>query len=249
MLKAIIVEDEASSRETLRNYLAKYCQDVAVVAEAGNVKEGLEAIRKHDPHLVFLDVEMPYGNAFDLLENIDHEIGFEIIFVTAYSDYAIQALNFSAAYYILKPVDIDELVKAVDKIRASFEQKQNSFRTRILIENMKIENKQLQKLALPLIDGFEVARLKDIVRCEAKDNFTEFYFLDGRKLLICRTLKFYESVLQEYDFLRLHKSHLINLQYIVRYKKGKGGQVIMSDGKAVDVSQNRKKQLLERFKQ
>lgn len=247
MLKAILVEDEKASRETLRNYLQKYCPDVTVVAEAENIKQGLDAIRKHQPGVVFLDVEMPFGNAFDLLEQIE-EITFETVFVTAYSTYALQALNVSAAYYILKPIDIDELIKAVKKIKENITKQNEHIHTKILIENIKIENKQLQKIVLPLIDGFEVVRVNDILRCEAEDNFTRFFFTDGRKQMICRTLKFYENLLENYDFVRVHKSHLVNIQHIIQYKKGKGGMVIMNDGKAVDVSPAKKASLLEKFK-
>jgi two-component system LytT family response regulator len=190
---------------------------------------------------------MPYGNAFDLLESID-DITFETVFVTAYSNYAVQALNFSAAYYILKPVDIDELVKAVEKIKENILKNKEFLHTRVLIENIKIENKQLQKVVLPLIDGFEVVRVNDIIRCEANDNFTKFHLLNGRKLLICRTLKFYETLLEHYDFIRVHKSHLINFQHISQYKKGKGGQAIMSDGACEDISPNQRDGLIEKFR-
>jgi len=247
MLKSIIIEDEEASRETLRNYLVKYCPDVHVVAEAADIREGLAAIGKHNPDVVFLDVEMPYGNAFDLLEQAE-EITFETIFVTAFSDYAVQALNFSASYYLLKPIDIEELVKAIEKIKETVSKNREWVHTRILIENIKIENKQLQKIVLPLIDGFEVARVQDIMRCEAQDNFTRFHFRNGKKQLICRTLKFYENLLSDYDFIRIHKSHLVNFQYIKQYKKGKGGQVIMEDGKSVDVSPERKKDLLAKYR-
>ncbi len=247
MLRAIIVEDEQASRETLKNYLGKYCPDVNLVGEASNVNEGLTCIKKFQPEIVFLDVEMPYGNAFDLLEQVE-EISFEIIFVTAYSDYAIQALNLSACYYILKPIDIDELVKAIEKIKETFIKKQDFMHTKALIDNIKIENKQLLKIALPLMDGFEVIKVGDIIRCEAQDNFTEFHLLNGQKRLICRTLKFYENLLKDCDFIRVHKSHMVNLNYIHQYKKGKGGQLIMQDGKAVDVAQNKKQDLLERFR-
>lgn len=246
-LKAIIVEDEELSRETLRNYLTKYCPDVSIAGEAANIIEGKQLIEKLKPDVVFLDVEMPYGNAFDLLEQFS-EITFETIFVTAYSNYAIQALNLSAAYYLLKPVDIDELVKAVNKIKETLENNKNLVHTRILIENVKIENKQLHKIVLPLIDGFEVIRVNEIIRCEANDNFTVFHLNNNRKVMICRTLKHYEDILSEYDFIRVHKSHLVNFQYIKQYKKGKGGQVIMSDGKEVELSPNRKQEFLGKFK-
>lgn len=247
-IKAVIVEDEAASRETLRSYLTKYCSEVIVVDEADSVKSGLEVIQKHKPEVVFLDVEMPFGNAFDLLEQVENH-DFETIFVTAFDHYAMKALNFSASYYILKPIDIDELIKAVNHISDKLKTKEHSLRTKVLIDNLKIENKQLQKIILPLIDGFEVVQVKTIIRCQANDNFTQFYFDDGNKQLICRTLKYYEEILTELDFVRIHKSHLINLHYLRRYKKGKGGQVIMSDGSEIEVSASKKKEFLERFQE
>ena len=190
---------------------------------------------------------MPYGNAFDLLEQFE-EITFETVFVTAFSSYAVQALNFSAAYYLLKPVDIEELIKAVGKIKESVLRNKALIHTKVLIENIKIENKQLQKIVLPLIDGWEVVHVNEIIRCEADDNFTRFHLVNGRKVLICRTLKFYETLLENYDFIRVHKSHMVNFQYIQQYKKGKGGQVIMCDGSSVDISPNRKEALMGKFK-
>jgi two-component system, LytTR family, response regulator len=247
MLKAVIVEDEAASRETLKNYLSKYCRDVVVAGEADSVQSGLETISRCKPDVVFLDVEMPFGNAFDLLDQITEKT-FETVFVTAYDHYALKAINFSASYYILKPIDIDELIKAVEKIAEKRESKEHALRTRILIDNIRIENKQLQKLILPQLDGFEVATVKDIIRCQANDNFTEFYFTDGSKRLICRTLKYYEELLAELDFLRIHKSHLINLHYLKRYRKGKGGQVVMTDNSVLDVAPAKKHFLIEKFK-
>lgn len=247
MLKAVIVDDEKISRDTLATYLEKYCKgDVHVMAQADSVKTGLDAIAKINPDILFLDIEMPHGNAFDLLEKIE-EITFETVFVTAYSDYALKAINFCAAYYILKPINIDELIEAVERVKLQKQKQQDSFRTRVLVENLQLENKQLQKIVLPLLDGFEVVQVKDIVRCEAKDNFTEFHLAGKTKKLICRTLKFYDELLVDFGFFRIHKSHLVNLQFINRYKKGKGGQVFLDDGSVVDVSPLRKKDFLAMF--
>ena len=245
-LKAIIVEDEEAGRVTLSNYIEKYCPDVKVEAMCDSVKTGLVAIEKYSPDIVFLDVEMPFGNGFDLLEQSEN-ISFETVFVTAYSEYAIKALNFSASYYILKPIDIDELVSAVDKIKIEKEKEDSSVHSKILLENIKNSNKQLHKIVLPLLDGFEVVQVKDILRCKAEDNFTSFFMKDGSKQLICRTLKFYEEMLKDFDFVRTHKSHMVNVQHIKRYKKGKGGQVIMTDGSEIEVSAKRKKDLLAKF--
>lgn len=246
-LKAVIVEDEKSSRDTLKGYLQKYCSDIIVVGEAENARRGVEEIEKQQPDIVFLDVEMPFGNAFDVLEQVESH-NFETIFITAYDNYAVKALNFSASYYMLKPIDIDELVEAVNRVVEKKRTNEHALRTKVLIENLKIENKQLQKIILPLIDGFQVVKVGDIVRLQAQDNFTYFHFFDKTKQLVCRTLKFYEEVLSELDFIRVHKSHLINLQYVKRYKKGKGGQVMLADGSEVEVSQNRKAEFLKSFK-
>jgi two-component system, LytTR family, response regulator len=246
MMKAIIVDDEQASRETLNNYLSKYCPEVEVAALAENVSTALKEIEKHKPDILFLDVEMPYGNAFDLLEQVK-ETTFETVFVTAFSHYALKALNQSAAYYILKPIEIEELINAVKKIKEQKEKNKHAFHTKILIDNIQNSGKQLQKVVLPLMEGFEVIDVKDIIRCQANDNFTDFILADGRKMLICRTLKFYEDVLSGFEFCRIHKSHLVNIQHIRKYLKGKGGQVVMSDNSVVDVSPNKKDELFSRF--
>ncbi|MFB6343119.1 LytR/AlgR family response regulator transcription factor [Saccharicrinis sp. FJH62] len=246
-LKAVIVEDEMASRETLSTYLDNYCPDVQVLAEADSIKNGLEIIKKHKPDVVFLDIEMPYGNAFDLLEQIP-EINFEIVFVTAYSNYAIKALNLSASYYILKPVSIDELIKAIEKIKANKSNSELSIHSKILLDNIQEVNRPNHKIVLPTLNGFEIVHVRDIIRCQANDNFTEFYLKDKQKKLISRTLKFYEELLTDFDFVRVHKSHLINFQYVSKYIKGKGGQIEMADGSVVDVSVSKKAEFLDRFK-
>jgi len=248
-IKAIIVEDEETGRETLRNYVNKYCEGVTIVAECANIKEGNKAIEEHNPELVFLDVEMPFGNAFDLLEQLE-SVNFETIFVTAYSQYAIKAINYSASYYILKPIDIDELEKAVEKVRENIASKNginNTVQTKVLLENIRTTQNQQKKIVLPVLDGFEVVGVNDIVRCEANDNFTNFYLINGDKKVICRTLKFYDDILNDSGFLRVHRSHLVNTQYIKSYKKGKGGVLIMSDNSHVDVSASKKQDLLAFF--
>lgn len=245
-ITAIIIEDEKASRVTLQNYLVKYCPVVSVLAEAENIKEGHALIKKLHPDLVFLDIEMPYGNAFDLLEKFD-SLDFELIFVTAFSKYALEALNLSASNYLLKPLDISQLIEAVEKVGKQLSEKQQVQTSNILLENLSIENKQLKKMVLPMLDGFEVVVLKDIIRCQANDNLTNIFLQDGTRRTVCRTLKFYEEVLQAYDFVRVHKSHMININYVKQYKKGKGGEVILSNGKEVPVSPSKKANFLEKF--
>ena len=244
-MTAIIIDDEQDSRETLRNYVGKYCPQVSVLAECANIIEAKEAILKHQPQLLFLDIEMPHGNAFDLLEQWG-EINFEIIFITAYSQYAVQAFNLSAAHYLLKPVDIEELEKAVNNVGQLISQKEKLSRANILLENMAALNAQNRKLVLPLMEGFDVVKMSDILYCEAHDNFTCFYFLSGKKSMICRNLKFYEKALSEFGFCRVHRSHMINLEYVKRYIKGKGGSVILENGKEIMVSNNKKEELIRR---
>jgi len=244
--KAIIIEDEEISRDILRNYLASYCQNVEVMGEASNINAGEELIQKHNPDIVFLDIEMPFGNGFDLLEKLS-DITFEVIFITAFSDYAIKAINLSASAYLLKPIDIDELVTAVDKVQEKKLNNVENVNTKILADNIKSINNREQKIVLPQMDGFEVVKIKHIVRAEASDNYTILYIEDGGKYTMSKTLKFYEGLLSDFGFLRTHKSHLLNLDHIVKYKKGKVGEAIMSDGSTVLVSASSKKELMNHF--
>lgn len=247
MLKAILIDDEKIARETLEAYLKKYCPKIEVLALCENIQKGLIAIELHQPDVVFLDVEMPFGNAFDLLEQCKN-INFETIFVTAFSHYALKALNQSASYYLLKPIDITELIKAVDKIADAKEKKNwNNSHTQLLVENLKTTQNTKHKIALPLLEGFEFVQIQDIIRCQANDNFTDVILKDGRKLMICRTLKFYEELLSENGFVRIHKSHLVNIAFAIRYLKGKGGQLEMLDKSVLDVSPTKKQELLAFF--
>lgn len=246
-ITALIIDDEQDSRETLRSYVGKYCPQVSLVGECTNIIEARAAILKHKPQLVFLDIEMPHGTAFDLLEQFGENIDFEIIFITAFSQYAVQAFNLSAAHYLLKPVDIEELEKAVTHVAQLLLQKEQLIRAKILLENMAAQNTQSRKLVLPLMEGFDVVKMMDILYCEAEDNFTCFYFTDGRKSLICRHLKYYEPLLEPFGFCRVHRSHIINLEYVKRYIKGKGGSVIMENGQEIMVSNQKKDELLQRI--
>lgn len=243
-MKAVIIDDEKDSREILAGYLKKYCPDVTVLGFGESVSSGLVEIKKHNPDVVFLDIEMPYGNGFDLLDKIG-DITFETIFVTAFDNYAIQALNQSAAYYLLKPIDIDELVKAVEKIKTERTEKNYMQHARLLLENKK--NSAHQKIMLPTLEGFEIVNINTILYCEGADNFTRFHFEDTQPLLICRTLKYFEDILKEHRFVRIHRSHLINPDFVVRYSKGKGGYVTMKNKQELEISPAKKQGFLNLF--
>ncbi|AEM70933.1 two component transcriptional regulator, LytTR family [Allomuricauda ruestringensis DSM 13258] len=240
-LKAVIVEDETNSREILRNYLAKYCKNIHLMGEGATIEEGLAQIKKHDPDLVFLDVEMPFGNAFDLLDKIPDR-AFETIFVTAYNQYAMDALNHHAAYYLMKPINIDELIKAVDYVRA-IKEKENALEGQVLqARPVRAEG----KITLPQQDGFQVLDVSDIYFCKADDNYTEIY-LEKKRIVVSKTLKYFEEALKPYSFARIHKSYLVNVVEVVKYKKGKGGSVVLSNGKELSVSASKKADLLSYF--
>ena len=242
-LRTIIVEDEQTSREILKNYLTKYCPTVEVVGEAKNIDEAMILIRNNDLDLVFLDVEMPYGSGFDLLDKLG-KTDFEVVFVTAYNQYAIEALNKHASYYLLKPISIDDLIKAVDYV-TELKEKENELQNTVLVPKT---NPTDQKITIPTQDGFEVLQMKDIIYCKADDNYTEIYLENGLKKLVSKTLKYFEDILKENGFARIHKSYLVNVSYIVSYKKGKGGTVFLNNGKELSVSASKKAELLSYFK-
>lgn len=243
-IKAVIIDDEAAARETLRNYVGKYCPNVELLSEAFDVPSAIETIKSTQPDLVFLDVEMPFGNAFDVLEQTAG-VGYDTIFISAYSEYAIQALNFSAAYYILKPVDIEELIRAVGKVTENRNNKLHIPNTQILAENMR--NPGNRKIVLPTASGFEVVKVKDIVRLSGSGNYTEIFLTDGKKKVVSKVLKHFQDILEGTGFMRVHKSHIIGLEHIQAYHRGRGGMVTMTDGAEIEVSPAKKEQLLEYF--
>jgi len=241
ILHALIVEDEANSREILRNYLSKYCPNVRVQGEAASIQEAIELIKKNALDLVFLDVEMPYGNAFDLLDQLPNRT-FETVFVTAYNQYAMDAVNNHAAYYLMKPINIDELIKAVDYV-SEIKTKEEALEGKVLQPKLhRVEG----KITLPQQDGFQVLNVADILYCKADDNYTEIY-LEHKKILVSKTLKYFEEALSQFSFARIHKSYLVNVNEVVKYKKGKGGSVVVSNGKELLVSASKKKDLLAYF--
>jgi len=243
VLKTLIVDDEETSRAIIRNYVQKYCPAVKVMGEASNVIEALEIIRKTELDLVFLDVEMPHGNAFDLLEKVGDR-SFETVFVTAYDHYALDALNNHASYYLLKPISIDELIKAVDYV-AEIKKQEAALDNQVLTAK---DTAVAGKITIPTQEGFEIIPAQDILYCQADDNYTQMYLKTGKSKLVSKTLKYFEKALTEFGFARIHKSYLVNINEVVGYKKGKGGSVLLSSGRELLVSASQKANLLSYFK-
>ncbi len=243
-ISAVIIDDELVAREVLKKYLIKYCPQIELIGEAENIHEAVPLILNQKPELVFLDVEMPYGNAFDVLDATKAH-HFETIFITAFSEYSLQALNMSAAYYILKPIDIQELMNAVDKVQKVIQQQHRFNRNQVLLDNIK-QSSDKQQIILPTQNGFDVMRLNNIIHIQADGNFTQIYAADGSKKMVCRFLKYFEELLG-HPFVRIHRSHIINIHYLKSYHKGKGGYVIMENGTEIEVSVSYKERLLNCF--
>jgi two-component system LytT family response regulator len=243
-IKSVIVEDEKAAREVLKNYLSKYCPQVEIIGEAENIKEAVPLLHELQPQLVFLDVEMPFGNAFDVLEACK-ELHFETIFVTAFSEYSLKALNQSAAYYLLKPISIEELIVAVDKVYKQILNHQLFDRNKIIVENFRETQPDKKQVILPTLEGFEVVKMEEIIRLRGNGNFTDIHLSDGSKKMVCRFLKHFTEILP-YPFVRIHKSHIINVNFIKSYNKG--GFVTLFDQTEVEVSATYKEEFLKKFK-
>ena len=242
-LKTILVDDEKTSRDILRNYLTKYCKNITVLGEAENIQEAIKLTEKHQLDLIFLDVEMPYGNAFDFIEQIEKP-EFEIVFVTAYDHYAIDALNNHAAYYLTKPISIDNLIKAVDYVTEIKIQETNLQQAILKPKTVKAEG----KITIPTQSGFEILNIQDIIYAKADDNYTEIYLVNNSKKLVSKTLKYFDDALKDNGFARIHKSYLVNINTIVSYQKGSGGSITLNNGKELSVSASKKANLLAHFK-
>ena len=244
MIRAIIIDDEEDARVNLRTHLSHFCKEVEILDEADGIESGLQAIRKYQPELVFLDVRLSPGSGFDILKQLE-EIDFEVIFITAHDEYAINAIRFSALDYLLKPVDIAELVSAIKKVGQKQYKLQKNIRYEILKKNF---NEQFSQIVLPTMEGFIVVKVEQIIRCKADQNYTQFILEGNKKIVVSRTLKVYERLLKGFGFLRVHQSHLVNLKQVVEYRRRqKGGTAILKDGIEVPVSDSRKDDFLNRF--
>lgn len=246
MLKALIIDDEERARHSLVTLIKNYCEGITVIAEATNVPDGVLQINKHKPDIVFLDVEMPEYNGFELFDFI-RDIDFEVVFVTAYSEYAIKAFEVSAIDYILKPVDIEALQKTAEKIKNKHQQLAFTNRMQLLRENFA--NEEISRIALPMSDGLLFIDVKDIVMLEADGAYTQVFLNKGNKVLVSKKLKFFEDILEgRPQFYRPHRSYLINLNYIKKYLKGEN-EILMENNLEVAISRDLKQDFENHLKE
>lgn len=245
MLKAIIIDDETYCCEALATLLERYCPEVKVADICYSGEAAITAIKEQKPQLLFLDIEMPQMNGFELLEKLP-EINFQLIFTTSYDQYAIKAIRFSALDYLLKPVDREELQKAVQKTisRLSSPLPQQ---LEILLQKINHSSSPVQKIALPTMEGLQMVALDFIISCASDSNYTVFFLKNKQKIIVSRTLKDVEEMLNDLNFFRVHHSYMVNMNEINKYIKGEGGYLIMSDGSSVDVSRSKKEMLLKKL--
>jgi two-component system LytT family response regulator len=246
MLKAIIVDDEPNGRSVLGHLLNLYCTDITILASCESAEEARKAIKEHQPDLVFLDIEMPNEDGFQLLSSLS-EINFHIIFVTAHNHHAIKAIKFNALDYVLKPINVEELISTIRRIKEIGPKKENNNTlVRYLVTNFNSQN-EFKKLSIPTKDGYIFVEITELIRCESDSNYTIFFMTDKSKIISSRTLKEFDEILIDHQFLRVHKSHLVNIHHIKGYIKGEGGFLLLSDNSKIEVSRRRKEELLAKL--
>lgn len=244
-ISALVVDDEKNGRENLSGMIKNYCPQVKIVAEANSVAQAIVEIQDHQPQLIFLDIEMPGGNGFQLLDHFK-DFPFEVIFVTAYDNYAIKAIRFSAIDYILKPINLNDLIIAIDKVSQRIRHQNENERIRQLYLNTFHPTDP--KIGLATGDRVEFVEVKSIIRCQGECNYTNLYFTDKKPLLVAKSLIEFEELLGEYNFIRVHKTHLINLNHVASFNRNDAGILIMSNGDKVSISRRRKDLTISQLK-
>jgi len=241
-MNALIIEDEPQAVSALKQELSLHCPEITILETAQNVSEGILLIKKYQPDLIFLDIQLSDGLGFDILQEFDN-IRFKIIFTTAYSQYALKAIKFSALDYLLKPIDATELKKAVAKATKQSQSKLNK-KIELFLHNQKSNNK---RIALQTSDGVFIHEVNTIIRCNSEGNYTHIHFTNGSKLLIAKTMKEFDELLSPYNFERIHHSHLINMNHLNSYVNKDGGYIVMSDKKTLPVAQRKKSEFLKKL--
>ncbi|MEP6748645.1 MAG: response regulator [Bacteroidota bacterium] len=245
MITATIVDDEPDCCESLVILLERYCPEVKVLDICYSAETAIQSVKEHEPQILFLDIEMPFINGFELLEKLGN-INFELIFTTSYDQYAIKAIRFSALDYLLKPVDREELQKAVQRA-AQRSQHPLPQQLDMLLQKLKHPAIPVNKIALPTMEGFQLLAAESIISCASDSNYTCLFLKDKRKITASRNLKEMEEMLEDYPFIRVHHSHMVNINEVDKYIKGEGGYLIMSDGSSINVSRSRKELLLKKL--
>jgi len=243
MRKVLIIDDENRTRDLISKMIDSFGLDVETIPEGENVASGIAAIKKHKPDIVFLDIQMPDGTGFDVIQAIEEKT-FEIIFITAHEEFAIKAIKFSALDYLLKPVDTTELRNSLEKALTTIETRSDS-QFDALQKNIQPNEKR--RLVLKTQESVHVVELDQIIRCEADRNYTSFFLLENKKILVSKTLKEYETLLSGHNFLRVQQSHLVNIDYVDRYDKKNGGAVVMKDGSEVPLSPAKRELFFKRL--
>jgi two-component system, LytTR family, response regulator len=244
MITTVIVDDEQHCIDRLSGLLAQqFSRNIQVIGVFSAVDDALDGIKKLHPGLVFLDVQINDKTGFDLLLQSEH-IDFEVIFTTAYDKYAVQAFKFSAIDYLLKPVEADDLKAALDKLNEKISKNDKSKKIEALLNNIQSASK---RICVPVVNGLVFLQIADVIRCQSEVNYTNIFLKDKQKLLVAKTLKEFEEMLADYNFFRIHNSHLINLAYIKSYNKGKGGYVTMMDNSSIEVASRRKDEFLKKL--
>jgi two-component system LytT family response regulator len=244
-IRALVVDDELSNRINLKVLIKEYCPEVLVIGEAGNIQVANEMIEHFNPDLVFLDVRMPGGDAFELLEKIPI-IRFEIIFITAYDEYALRAFQINAIDYLLKPLDIDKLIEGVKRASEKIMIREENVRLRNMLQNQNRLDED-KRIVLAQADRIDFIPIRSIIRCQSESNYTRFFLIDQQEILVAKTLKYYETALEKLGFIRTHQSHLVNKTFIQAYIKHDGGYLKMKDGTAIPVSQAKREELAFRM--
>jgi two-component system, LytTR family, response regulator len=249
MIRAVIVDDEPRNVRILSGMISEFCPEISVAGTASNSRKGKEVIQSENPDLVFLDIEMPYGNAFDMLDKLQ-PVNFEIIFVTAFENYSLKAFKYSAIDYLLKPVNIEELQQAVTRVVKRKQSRENHHlqqMEQLLNQLNKKQQVVAEKIALPSSSGLIFVPFRSITRCEAKGGYTHFYRNEEEKIVAARNMKEYEELLPEDVFFRIHNSHIINLNFVVKYHRGRGGFIQMTDGAMLELASRRKDEFMAKF--
>jgi two-component system LytT family response regulator len=246
VIRTVLVDDENNSIRVLQKLLQEYCPNVTVIGTADGVETGADLILSTRPDLVFLDIEMAQGNAFDLLNQLQ-PLSFQVIFVTAFDNYALRAFKYSAVDYLLKPVNIRDLCTAVERVSDRFEEKNVLGRMATLLQNLSGVQQLDQKVAIPTLNGFLFVTLREIIRLEAKGGYTIIYLTNKEEIMATRSIKEYEDLLPEVFFCRVHSSHIINMHKIRKYQKGRGGYVTMEDNSTIEVASRRRDEFMQRL--